>query len=179
VKNRTIEHSERDERIEFVETSEETGGSRTLVIVDLGPGGVAPAHRHKTQAERFVCVSGVLDVSLDGKTRKLTAGEEVTAPSGMMHAFGNTGSERAVFRVEITPGNPGWEKMMRVSFGLVNDGETWGDIPKRFTDLAVLATWGEADLPGPLVLFAPLFRWRAASEAGIRRGAELLRRYGG
>ena len=49
---------------------------------------------------------------------------------------------------------------MRVSFGLVNDGETWGDIPKSFTNLA------------------PLFRWRAASPAGIRRGDELLQRYG-
>jgi quercetin dioxygenase-like cupin family protein len=176
--NRTIVHPVRDEKMTFLETSAETGGEYTLVEVDLGPGKAAPAHKHKEQSERFEVISGSLDVTVEGETTPLEPGQVATAPGGSLHAFDNSGSERSVYRVKITPGNEGWERMMRCSFGLVGDGETWGDFPKSFTTIAVLATWGEAALPGPFSLLGPVRRWRAKSDAGVKRGEELLRRYG-
>ncbi len=176
---RIIEHITRDERLHFLKTSVETGGAFTLIEVDLGPCNHAPAHRHEVQSEVFEVVSGVLEVTVDGKTTRIAAGEEILAPGGTVHSFGNPGPERCVYRVRITPGNTGWENMMRISWGLLADGETWGDIPKDFTTIAVLATMGQASLPGPFALFNPLLKWRAASDAAKQRGHDLIKRYGG
>ena len=176
---RTIEHPTRQERITFLETSSESGGARTLVEVELGPGKAAPAHCHEAQTETFEVIEGTVEVTVNGEAHRIGPGESATAPAGSLHAFANVGSETARFRVDITPGNRGWENMMRASFGLVRDGKTWGDFPKSFTAVAVLATWGQAQLPGPFAVLGPLLRWRARSKAGQQLGAQMLERYGG
>ena len=175
--SRTIRHIHRDETINFLESSHETGGSHTLIRVTLGPGKAAPAHSHHRQTELFECVQGQLIVMVDSKRHVLKVGETATALPTTLHTFRNSGSEPCTFTVRITPGNPGWEDMMRCSFGLIADGECWGDFPKDITTIAVLMTLGEANLPGPLTWFEPWLNRRAMTPAGRSRLAELRNRY--
>jgi len=63
---------------------------------------------------------------------------------------------------------------MQASFGLVKDRQTRGDVPKDFTTTAVLATWGEAEVPGPFALLTPLLRRRSNSPADRQRETELM-----
>lgn len=50
------------------------------------PGGGPPPHKHKWE-EIYVVISGEMDVSVDGKTRRLKAGEFAHVPADTPHAY--------------------------------------------------------------------------------------------
>ena len=52
----------------FLETSEETGGERTLIEIEAAPGGGTAPHYHKTYAEHFEVLRGVLEVRVGERT---------------------------------------------------------------------------------------------------------------
>ena len=101
---------------------------------------------------------------------------------GTVNVF-NIGSTGAIGTIEFEPG------LQRDLPEILNElmppsrdyghEQTWGDVPKDLTTIAVLATWGEAELPGPFAILGPWLKRRAASPAGVARGQELLQRYGG
>jgi mannose-6-phosphate isomerase-like protein (cupin superfamily) len=64
----------------FLKTSEETGGEYTLIEVEVAPGGGNTPHYHKTYAEHFEVLEGVLEVTVGGETRALHPGEKAVAP---------------------------------------------------------------------------------------------------
>ena len=61
------------------------------------------AHRHPGCTERFEVLEGELTVQLDGQTRTLTAGEQVTIAPGAAHHYANTSDEDVVFRFDVWP----------------------------------------------------------------------------
>jgi quercetin dioxygenase-like cupin family protein len=67
----------------FLQTSEETGGERTLV--EVAPGGGTPPHYHKTYDEHFEVLEGVLELRVGGDTRNLHAGQKALAPKNTLH----------------------------------------------------------------------------------------------
>jgi quercetin dioxygenase-like cupin family protein len=74
------------------------------VLVELGPGVVAPRHSHPGEELVYV-VAGVLEYRLDGKPAvTLEAGEVLFIPYGAVHAVKNVGSgpgkELATYIVE-------------------------------------------------------------------------------
>ena len=129
----------------FLETSEETGGTRTLVELEVAPGGKVTPHYHLTYR---------------------------------LHAWSNPGAERSVAHVELRPGSPGFEKALRVVYGLAADGLVRGNgVPRNPLHAALVLEMGELRLPGA---YAPLQRVlgllaRVARRRGIDR--ELERRY--
>ena len=106
----------------FLETSEETGGTRTLVELEVAPGGKVTPHYHLTYSERFKVIEGRLTVEIDGVRHELEPGDEAAAAPGRLHAWSNPGAERSVAHVELRPGSPGFEKALRVVYGLASDG---------------------------------------------------------
>jgi hypothetical protein len=52
----------------------------------------------------------------------LGAGDEAVAAPGNLHAWGNPGEQRSVAQVELRPGSRGFEKGLRVAYGLAADG---------------------------------------------------------
>jgi mannose-6-phosphate isomerase-like protein (cupin superfamily) len=58
----------------FLETSEETGGERTLIEIELAPGGGNTPHYHKTYDEHFEVLEGALEVQLGKASRILRPG---------------------------------------------------------------------------------------------------------
>lgn len=162
----------------FLKTSEETGGEYTLAEVEVAPGGGTRPHYHKTYAEHFEVVEGTLVVLVGEETHILSAGQKAVAPENTLHNFHNATDEMVTFLCEIRPGRPGFEKTLRVGYGLASDGLTRSDgTPKNLYHMALLLEWSEIRVPGIFTLIEPLMRLlaRRARRKGIDR--ELEARY--
>lgn len=162
----------------FLETSDETGGEHTLIEIEVAPGGGTTPHYHLTYAEHFEVISGALEVMVGGETRTLTAGEESVAPKNTLHNFHNATDRPTTFLVEFRPGHGGFEKALRVAYGLASDGYSNAKgLPKNLYHTALLFEWGEGRMPGFFTVVEPLFRLLAkrARRKGIDR--ELEARY--
>ena len=134
------------------------------------------AHYHKTYAEHFEVLEGVLEVMVGGGTRALRPGEKAVAPKNTLHDFRNPTGEPATFLVELRPGSAGFEKALKAGYGLAADGLTRADgTPKYLYYLAVLLEWSDMRLPGiftaPSRCSAP---WRNAP--GVRGSTGSWRR---
>ena len=162
----------------FLETSEETGGERTLAELEVAAGGKVTPHYHLAYSERFTVLEGRLIVEIDGVRHELGVGDQAVAAPGSLHAWSNPGQERSVAHVELRPGSPGFENGLRVAYGLAADGLVLKNgVPRNPLHTALILEMGEVRLPGAyaalgriLGLLAHLARWR-----GIDR--ELERRY--
>jgi quercetin dioxygenase-like cupin family protein len=182
VDDRTIHNPVTGQRAIFIETARESGGARTVADVETTPGGGVLSHRHADHQERIDVLEGEIEVTTGGVTRRVRAGEHVVIEAGAVHSWRNPSVDRALrFRAMMTPGHPGFETVLRVSFGLGRDGGLRpSGLPRRFTDLALIADWDPSLLAvGPRRWLAPLLRWSARRARGHGRAAELLRRYGG
>ena len=178
--DRTIDNPVTGERATFVTTSRESGGARTVMDLEVRAGGGPPGHSHDAHEERIDVLDGVLEVTVDGVTRRLGAGEHVVIKPGQVHAWRNAAPDRLLrFRGMHTPGNPGFEVCLRVLFGLARDGEVRrGGLPKRFGDIALITDWNQGLPSGPIRVLGPLLAWSARRARARGRAAELLRRYG-
>jgi quercetin dioxygenase-like cupin family protein len=164
--------------VTFLETAGETGKAHTLVEVELAPGGGNPKHRHGSYAEHFEVLEGELTVHLDGTDHVLKAGETAVVEIGSLHNFSNRGDAPARFRVELRPGHRGFEKTIQVGYGLAADGLVRKDgTPKSLVHLALMSSWGDMQIAGPLAVLNPLLAAlaRRAERNGTAR--ELTERY--
>jgi quercetin dioxygenase-like cupin family protein len=162
----------------FLETSEESGGQRSLFEIELAPGGGNAPHWHLTYAERFTAVEGELTVHVDGLEHALKPGDQATAEPGVLHRFSNETDEMVRFHVELTPGHRGFEQTLQIGYGLAEDGLTNDKgIPKNLVHTAVLMDLGEMRVAGPIRLLVPLLK--VLARWGRRRGvdAALAERY--
>lgn len=160
----------------FLKTSEETGGALTLIEVEVAPGGGTPPHYHKTYDERFEVVEGALEVQVGKETHTLRPGQKAVAPRNTLHRFRNLTDVPATFLVEFRPGQPGFEKTVKVGYGLAEDGRdrrTEGTT-KNLYHLALMLEWSESRLPGVFGLLEPVFRLLArwARQKGIDKKLE-------
>lgn len=156
----------------FLKTSAETGGRYTLAEVEVAPGGGTRPHYHKTYAEHFEVIEGSLEVLVGENTRVLRAGQRAVVPENTLHRFHNATDETVRFLCEIRPGQPGFEKTLRVVYGLARDGRTRSDgTPKNLYHLALLLDWSEMRVPGFFTLVEPLMRLLA--KRARRRGIDL------
>src|SRR5688572_16245005 len=177
---RTIENPVTGERATFIETSVETGGARTVADLEVTPGGGVPKHRHADHDERIEVLEGEIEVTIEGKKHVLRAGEHIVIERGQTHSWRNASRERSSFRGRMSPGHPGFERFLRVLFGLARDGEVRSNgLPRRFGDLGLLTEWDPSVLSGPLRLLSPLMRWSARRARARGRADELLQRYEG
>jgi quercetin dioxygenase-like cupin family protein len=166
--------------VTFIETSAETAGARTLVEVELSPGGGTPPHRHRSYEERFHVSEGTLVVEVDGIEHALGPGESACAPAGSVHRFLNHSVARTVFDVELRPGHEGFERALAVTYAMAAEGRVDRQSrPRNPVHGAVLLAWSEMGLPGAgAVLERPLRALAAAARiCGVERRLE--RRYRG
>jgi quercetin dioxygenase-like cupin family protein len=88
------------------------------------PGGaVSAAHRHRECTERFEVLEGELTVQLDGQTRTLRPGEQVTIAPGAAHHYANRSDADVVFRFNVWPAAR-FEAMVVTLFALATEGRT-------------------------------------------------------
>jgi quercetin dioxygenase-like cupin family protein len=60
------------------------------VEAEFAPGAQSGKHTHPHQEESFDVLSGILDVFVDGRWRRLQRGESVRIPKGTVHGFRNS-----------------------------------------------------------------------------------------
>ena len=175
---RRIYNPVQNDAVTFLETSEESGGERTLAELDVAPGGKVTPHYHLSYTESFRVLEGQLSVRIGDTHLTLNPGEQMTVPAGALHAWSNAGTGRTLARVELRPGQAGFETALHVAYGLAADGRTRkSGMPRNPMHTALLFAWGDARMPGAYALLEPGFRLlaRIARRIGIDR--ELQQRY--
>jgi mannose-6-phosphate isomerase-like protein (cupin superfamily) len=162
----------------FLETSAETDGERTVIEVEVAPGGGNALHRHVSYAEHFEVVSGRLLVEVGEGARALGPGDEATVPVDTLHCFRNETDQPVTFRVTLTPGQTGFERALQIGYGLAADGRCNDkSVPRNPYHQALLKQWSDIRLPGLTGRLEPLFSLlaRRAKAKGVDR--ELVARY--
>jgi mannose-6-phosphate isomerase-like protein (cupin superfamily) len=135
--------------VTFLETSEETGGKRTLAELEVAPGGKVTPHYHLSYSERFRVLEGRLRLQIGDTRLVLQPGDEATVPIGALHTWANHGAQRAVAQIELRPGQPGFETALRVVYGLAADGRVGrSGVPRNPLHAALVLAWGDTRLPG-------------------------------
>ena len=95
-----LEKSERPwGRYEVLQESE----THKVKCIWVKPGARLSYQKHKFRAEHWFIVQGTGEVTIDGKTSKVKAGDTVEFPIGVLHRMANTGSEEIIF-VEVQTG---------------------------------------------------------------------------
>lgn len=176
---RTIVNPVIRDSVSFVELSSETGGMYSWVRIYLAPGGSNELHYHQRFEETFTCVHGTLGLQVGTRTVELLPGQSATAKANEVHRFFNPSADQPVmFDVMITPGSPGFERMLQVAYGLAADGLTSDKgIPKNPYHTALIVKWGDTNMPGVLSLLEPVLRWMAARAEKNGTAQALIDRY--
>ena len=175
---RKIYNPVQKDQVTFVLTSEETGGERTLVEVELAPGGGVGLHYHKTYSESFECLQGEVQVKLGRKLNILRPGDKAIAHPNMNHLFQNRSGQPCKFRVELRPGSKGFERSLQIAYGLATDGQVdKKGFPKDRLALAWLFDISESNLPGWMSIFEYFLRKQAQKARKTGLDQKLLAKY--
>ncbi|HSZ15336.1 MAG TPA: cupin domain-containing protein [Solirubrobacteraceae bacterium] len=78
-------------RTEVHLAAEDTGGAFCMLVDHPPAGWSLPRHRHLREAETIHVVEGEFEMEIDGERSRLTAGQTVHVPKGVMHAGANVG----------------------------------------------------------------------------------------
>jgi mannose-6-phosphate isomerase-like protein (cupin superfamily) len=175
---RRIYNPVQDDTVTFLETSEESGGERSLAELDVAPGGKVTPHFHLSYTERFAVIQGQLTVQVGDVRHVLGPGEELTVPIASLHSWRNQSAERTVAQLELRPGQPGFETSLRVIYGLAADGKVLKNgLPRNPLHAALLLEWAETRLPGRLAVLERGLRLLARVARLARVDRKLTARY--
>lgn len=156
----------------FLKTADETGGAYTLIQVELSPGGGNSAHTHSEFTETFKMIQGPLTLQCNNLEKTLQEGESFTVPKKAVHLFKNPTDKKVIFQVELRPGYAGFEKAIKIAYGLATDGLTnKKGIPTNLSHLAVLSSFSGTNPAGFMSVIVPLMKWFAkrARKKGIEQ----------
>jgi mannose-6-phosphate isomerase-like protein (cupin superfamily) len=166
------------EEVTFLTTSRQSNGEKTLMEVYIGPKGGNPLHYHRRFSETFKVLEGELSVQVGSEKVKLAAGQTATAPSNVHHRFYNTSGKPVRFTVELNPASEGFENVLRIAFGLANDGQAGPNgMPKSLVHNGILMNMGEGTFVGFFSLLEKLFRFFGDSPKAKQTEKELLEKY--
>ena len=103
-RGKIIENPITGERMEFIQTSEDTEGGLLQLMLTVKPKGyIGVPHVHPYQEERLVVKSGSLLLKLGDDVCLLTAGHEGVIARGIPHLWWNSGSDDLKTLVEFRP----------------------------------------------------------------------------
>jgi len=176
---RTIENPVIKDTITFLQTSKESGGKITDLVLTLMPKGGNILHYHP-YAEKFTAIDGELGLILGKKKKRiiLKPGESCTVPSMELHNFFNPGDHEIKFGAQIEPGNERFEYMLRIAYGLAADGLTdKTSKPKSLTHTAIIICMSGVCAPGLLTLMLPIFKIIAKKAKRNGEEQKLIDRY--
>ena len=119
-----IENPLSGERFVVHKSASETGGEYIQGEMHFASHAAGPPeHVHPKLEERCKVVSGTIRVSVGGRERKVTEGEEIVIAAGTPHRFWNDSDTDARFLAEIRPALR-METFIETIFGLARDGKT-------------------------------------------------------
>jgi quercetin dioxygenase-like cupin family protein len=119
-----IENPVIGDRVVFLQTSAETDGQLLEFDLFAKPGASGPPeHIHPQSAERFSVLAGTLRARVAGVEHRLTAGDALDVPAGVLHTWWNDGTEEVQVRVELRPAGR-METFLETIYGLASAGRT-------------------------------------------------------
>ena len=119
-----IENPVTGERITFLRTSAQTGGSLAEMELALSPTAhLAAAHIHLHQEERFEVIEGLIRIRCNAEESLVGAGATVAVPAGSPHTWAPEGDKGARVKLTFTPG-AGIEEFFDEFFRLGREGRT-------------------------------------------------------
>jgi quercetin dioxygenase-like cupin family protein len=139
----------------FVLTSDVSDRSRLAFEFRVDPGGGVPQnHRHCGQRELMHCISGTLDVTVNGTPATLCAGDTVELEAGTLHTLANRSDDEAYCQVEYLPAGRNREWFQLIAAAQFHTGRDPGllDIAPFITDVDIL-------LAGPSAPQRFMLRW--------------------
>jgi quercetin dioxygenase-like cupin family protein len=133
-----IENPVTGEKMTFLLTGAETAGELLRIDMTVRPGGfVAAEHVHPTQEERFQIVSGRITLRAGDRERLYTAGDTITIPAGVPHAWWNSGSDDLRVTLDFRPAGR-FAEFITTFFALARAGKTnRRGLPTNLLQLAV------------------------------------------
>nr|WP_293837580.1 cupin domain-containing protein [uncultured Arsenicibacter sp.] len=177
-KSRTILNPVLKDEVIFLETSSESNGRHTFVEVKLSAGGGNPLHYHDTFSEEFTCLDGELSLQVGEQIIRLQPGESATAPIGSKHRFFNSSQTDCRFQCRISPGCPGFEQTLQITYGLARDGKTDPKgMPKSLYTLGYIVLISGTYMTGWMAALQPVLNWFGRKAIKNGTAAELERRY--
>jgi quercetin dioxygenase-like cupin family protein len=78
-------------RTEIHLDAQDTGGAFCLIVDHPPAGWSLPAHRHTNEAETIHVVDGEFELEVDGTPMRLSCGQTVHVPQGVLHSGVNVG----------------------------------------------------------------------------------------
>jgi quercetin dioxygenase-like cupin family protein len=78
-------------RTEIHLVRKDTGGAFCLLVDHPPAGWSLPAHRHRNEAETIYVVEGEFEMEIDGTRSRLSPGQAVHVPKGVIHSGANVG----------------------------------------------------------------------------------------
>jgi hypothetical protein len=143
-------------RFQLEESTTLNGGARTVFIEHMTPGTTVPPHFHTRFSETFDLISGSIAIYssdepdlnvLEASAQELEVGKKVTVAPKRYHQY-KVGSEEAVLRVIVTPGDADFERLLKIMNGFDEDGglKKMGD---SVVLMAVIMGLSDAHLIGP------------------------------
>jgi len=106
----------------FLRTAGASGGELTEALLEVEPGGGNGMHVHRRFDEHFIGEVGITHVEVGGQVHALGAGEQTVARRNTPHRWWNAGDGPAHVRVEIRPGDTGFEEFIQIYYGIAADG---------------------------------------------------------
>jgi mannose-6-phosphate isomerase-like protein (cupin superfamily) len=82
-----------DVRTEIHLDSDHTDGAFCLLIDHPPVGWSLPAHRHRNEAETIHIIEGSFEMNVDGTRSRLSPGQTIHVPRGVIHSGGNIGRQ--------------------------------------------------------------------------------------
>lgn len=149
------------EQVEFLETSEQTGGAYLLATMSMQPGTRGPMpHVHPLQEERFDVLEGRGRFRLGREKQDAVAGETVVVPAGLGHGVSNPFDDVLRMRVRWTPACD-LEHFMENMFGVAMAGKvTRRGIPPHRQIALIIEAYPDSGPPigTPSFIRRPLIR---------------------
>lgn len=174
-----IENPVQNDACTFEETAASTGGERTVLLIEMGGGGGNALHRHTAYDEAFEVIEGRLGVEFGPDEQVLGPKERLFVRRGTPHRFYSVDGEPATFRVTLTPGHAGFERSLRVLYGLARDGlvDKKTGLPKNLKHGAIIGRMGAMAPAGWMRALSPLLAFLAWRGRHDGTEAELLALY--
>ncbi|MHA6482043.1 cupin domain-containing protein [Paenibacillus sp. strain BS8-2] len=163
LKKQTVTHRYTGETISFLESNKDY----LLIEVTLPAGASGPPlHYHDRFTEEFTVMEGELAVTHEGKQQALKPGTSLLVPHSESHTFNNRSDRPVRFQVRLSPGG-GFEKSVRIHYGLMDDGLTdaKGNPKNIFFAFYILQLQNTLIAGMPLWLQRPMF----AAAVGLGR----------
>lgn len=109
------------ESITFIETEEESGGSRVVMGIEVAPAGGPAPHPHRNQTEFFEGIAGTVELQLGKRRITLGPGGTAIVPPGVLHGFRNLTQTPSTIRVTASPPED-IESGLRAAFHMMREG---------------------------------------------------------